>query len=170
MNDSSWFDNSVMVSLRSGWLDVDEFAHDGQSKRFKAILKVWKKVSNRFVDENPFDTMPTVTFFAPPLNDGGRVMQTPPMGIVVYLAPTLEFNSQRDVDHTVAHELAHIALGHHLSDNVQMKEQAEKHEERPAEKAADELAATWGFPRRKRGKLGFVRMIEIYAESIANQA
>ena len=91
------------------------------------------------------------------------------MGVVVYLSPSLEFDSQRDVDHTVAHELAHIFLGHHLLDNAQMKEHAEKHQDRPAEKAADELAATWGFPRRKRGKSGFVKMVEGYAVGIADQ-
>jgi len=114
--------------------------------------------------------MPTVTFFAPSINDAGRVMQTPPVGVVVYLAPTLEFNSQRDVDHTVAHELSHVSLSHHLLDNAQMKEHADMHEDRPAERAADELAAKWGFPRRKRGRSGFVRIVEMHADNIANQA
>lgn len=164
----NWFDDSVMASSRSGWLDRDKFAHDGQSKRFKAILRVWDRVSKRFPDENPFDTMPTVTFFAPFVDWAGRVMRTPPMGVVVYLAPSLEFDSQRDVDHTVAHELGHVSLGHHLLDNTQMKEHAEKHEDRPAEKAADEVAAKWGFPRRKRGKSGFVKIVERYAADIAN--
>lgn len=166
----NWFDNSVTASIGSGWLDRNEFSDAGQSKRFKAILRVWERVSNRFPDENPFDTMPTVTFFAPSANWAGMVMRTQPIGVVVYLSPTLEFNSQRDVDHTVAHELAHVSLGHHQPNNVQMNEHAEKHEDRPAEKAADELAAKWGFPRRKRGKSRFVKMVERYAIGIANQA
>lgn len=170
MKHIDWFENSVMESLRSGWLDRDEFAGDGQSKRFKAILRVWEKVSKRFLDENPFDTMPTVTLFAPFVNWAGMVMQTPPKGIVVYLAPTLEFNSQHNVNHNVAHELAHVSLGHYLLDNMQMKEHAERHEDRPAERAADELAAKWGFPRRRRGKSGFAKMVEGYAVGIADQA
>jgi hypothetical protein len=169
MNHLNWFDNSVTESLRSGWLDRNEFAADWQSKRFKAILRVWEKVSKRFPDENPFDTMPTITFFAPFLDHAGRVMRTPPMGLVVYLSPSLEFDSQRDVDHVVAHELAHVSLGHHLLDNAQMKEHAEKHEDRPAEKAAEELAAKWGFTKRKRGKSGFVKMVEGCAIGIANE-
>jgi hypothetical protein len=63
----------------------------------------------------------------------------------MYLSPMLELESQAKVNFTVAHEFAHIALGHHLPDNQQMTEQAESHEDRPAERAADALAMSWGF-------------------------
>ncbi len=161
-----WFDASIMASIRAGWMDRKEFRHGKyQSKRCKAVLKVWEKVSERFVDTNPFDTMPNVTFFVPSLDIVGQVRDSFPIGVVVYLAPTLEFNSQRDVDHTAAHEIAHVSLGHHLLYNTEGKEKAENYEDWPTEKAADELAAKWGFSKRKRGKPGAMKLVRMYADA-----
>lgn len=70
-------------------------------------------------------------------------------GVVVYLAPTLELDSQRVVDYTIAHELAHVFLGHHRLDNtaLQLQLSVPQYEDRPVEIAADALALKWGFQK-----------------------
>jgi hypothetical protein len=157
MNAFTWFDDSVMASLKSGWLERSDFHKNGQSKRFKAVLKVHEKMARS--ESDPFQTLPTVTFFAPFINHSGEVMRHPFTGVFVYLCPNLEFESQPRVNFVVAHELAHVALGHHHPENEQMKLDAETHEDRPAEKAADELAAQWGFAEPKRRRSRFVQMV-----------
>lgn len=155
----TWFDNSVIASIKSGWTQITFVGR--REKRFDAITRVWQKVSERFPENNPFDTMPTVTFFAPSLNIYGEVMQAQPDGVFVYLSPILECESQRDVDFTVAHELAHVALGHYDEKNIHDASHL-PHEEQPHEIAADATAEEWGFPRRKQGKKVFVKMMESY--------
>lgn len=143
-----------MASIKNGWLIDAHFCE----KRFKAVLHVCGKIFLQDDDaQNVFASMPVVTFYTPSLNTAGQV-KSMVRGVLVYLAPTLEYNSQRDVNFVVAHELAHVFLRHHEKNNQQMKEQAEEYADRPSEKAADALAEKWGFPKRKKGQTDFVKL------------
>src|ERR1700687_4067174 len=79
--------------------------------------------------------------------------------VFVYLSPFLEKKSQREVNYTVAHEFAHVALGHYKPGAMGHPAGAviERHEDAPTEQDADRLTESWGFPcpkpaKRKRGK------------------
>ena len=88
-----------------------------------------------------------VTVFAPANWKFGCCMAMPPA--IIYLAPKLEDLPQAHVDHTVAHEFAHAALGHHLPQEVRSHNEdlPPDYRDLPWEQAADALAASWGFPR-----------------------
>ena len=68
-------------------------------------------------------------------------------GAFIYLAPSLERESQAQVDFTVAHEFAHALLRHHLpgNDSLSKKELKAGYLNWNSEKAADKLAKQWGF-------------------------
>ncbi|MFZ1974745.1 MAG: ImmA/IrrE family metallo-endopeptidase [Candidatus Acidiferrales bacterium] len=166
MNSFTWFENTVNASINEGWMEGDVFGDKVHFKRldaFSHLLAAWHKIERASdYTESPvdFSVLPRIVVFAPRLQDFGYVAmrQVPPGAAVVYLAPTLELNSQRDVNHTVAHEIAHVVLGHWgdaLKSGVGVT-----YENRPVEIAANALAAKWGFPLRKRGKTGVVKMLE----------
>lgn len=132
---------SFCSSSRDGWLL--------RGKRFDAVMNVWFKIAE--LTPCILKGLPPITFYTPALGTLGCVHQYSPTGTVMYLSPTLEFESQRRVDFVVAHEFAHIALGHHKPDNDQVALQsADKSEIASAELQADSLAASWGFKRVKR--------------------
>ena len=72
----------------------------------------------------------------------------------VYLSPTLEFELQVDVDFIVAHELAHLVLGHGR------QRQRDQTEVDADENAADELVCRWGYLRRDRRDSRFLKLLE----------
>ena len=136
----------LVKSRETGWWETAV-----TSKRWKAVTHVYKKLSvfNDYEGVN----IPEVTLFAPELDTMGSAASRhlPSDTAFIYLAPTLEFESQKDVDHTVAHELAHVILGDHIGGYIQ----GVPYNEQPKEIAAKQLAAEWGFPTRKRGTSGF---------------
>lgn len=171
MNMFTWFDATVLASINDGWFAADVLEDAAYSKRLEAfhqLLKGWQKfesASGYTEDAVDFNTLPKMVIFAPQLGHAGFVAarQFPADIILVYLAPTLELCSQRDVTHTVAHEVAHVVLGHY---GVNVKHDADlPYEKQPQEIAANDLAAKWGFPARKRGKTGFAKMVEGAAEA-----
>lgn len=145
-----------MASIHAGWFSSDMIEGKSYSKRLTALGHLYKKL----MDVDLPESLRPIIIFAPPVQHAGHVKQgTPPTGFVfMYLAPTLEFDSQRDVDHIVAHEFAHVLLGHYA--NLQKSVVAGlPHEKQPHEVAADALAAEWGFPRRERGMTGFAKLL-----------
>jgi len=81
--------------------------------------------------------MPNFTIFVPSLNVNSELglVVTPAEGYrCVYLSPFLELYPQSEVDFTVAHEFAHISLGH-----------KGRKTNKSQETAADKLAVSWGF-------------------------
>lgn len=66
-------------------------------------------------------------------------------GAVVYLAARVERESKSDIATVVAHELAHVVLGHYDAKPVMPTDLPEKYKDLPAETAARELAERWGF-------------------------
>lgn len=92
---------------------------------------------------------PLVRIFAP-LALWGEVLALPCNGeVLVYLSPELEQMPQRCVNYVVAHEFAHVALGHYgpgfpYADTLWVAH----HDEKPEEQAADALVVEWGYPAR----------------------
>ena len=101
-NDERWFDFRYQY-IETGWFDYD------RPKTIAAIEKLSKRLP-----EDVQDNLPPLVVFAPsaaklgefkPFRLGDRLL--------LYLSPRLEAKPQSEVDFTVAHEFAHILLGHH---------------------------------------------------------
>jgi len=135
-------DNSLRPSIRSG--------HLRPGKRYDAVERFLRKMDWEILGQ-----LSPITIWAPALTIAGEVLSQGTLlseGALVYLSPCLEFESQRFVDHTVAHEFAHIFLEHHVPGNkdVALAKPELEHDSRPHEIAADNLAAEWGFQRPRR--------------------
>lgn len=143
----TWWKNSVEKSFVAGWLAKSVWKNKN-SRRYVALLKFrnrWRSGKIRVCN------MPErLVIFAPSESEAGHVAVRTLDSIFVYLAPQLEFDSQRDADFAVFHEFSHIELGHLLPTD------SREH----IENQADLKAAEWGFPRRKRGRRIFSRLVE----------
>jgi hypothetical protein len=88
-------------------------------------------------------------FVAPPRGFSGCVGSVP-SGVRwnrwVYLSPTLLVIERSEAQHVIAHEFAHVVLGHPI---FTMSYDREYH--RRAEEEANRLAAEWGFPSLPEG-------------------
>src|SRR5579872_7408971 len=87
-------------------------------KTAKALIRLSERIPDGVVDG-----LPRIVVFAPNPHDHGLcipLMNGDPNGAdaFIYLAPSLERQSQTDVDFTVAHEFAHAALRHHEPKNL----------------------------------------------------
>lgn len=74
--------------------------------------------------------------------------------LLLYLSPRLEAKPQNEVDFTVAHEFAHVSLGHQQpgATRVPPDTVVQSHEDVPSEQDADRLAESWGFALPKVGR------------------
>src|SRR5450759_3565215 len=130
-NAERWIDFRYQY-IETGWFDYD------RSKTIEAM----RKLSERIPDD-VLNDLPPLTVFAPSTALLGHVT---PFGtgdrLFLYLAPKLEGKSQHEVDFTVAHEFAHIVLGHYKPGATTHTAGAvvEKHEDAPTEQDADHLA------------------------------
>lgn len=149
-----WWENSVVKSFQSGWLSRDVFNRKS-SCRFCALREFHRRwlAGKIKVDNVPNE----IVIFAPSESLSGFVRRPPQLSagtVFLYLAPQVEYDSQKDANYYIAHELAHIELGHPdiTPDSAEVL--------RPAcEVAADRLAAEWGFPKRRRGRPLFERLV-----------
>src|SRR6266566_9083152 len=109
----------------TGWFDPND--------RPKTALAMQHLIER--VPDDVFNTL-DVLVFAPSPNIYGQVYPgTLSSKTFIYLAPSLEEQSQQEVDFTVAHEFAHAYLNH---------EQAARNPS-AIEDDADALVETWGF-------------------------
>ncbi|SRR6266566_1749881 len=114
----------------TGWFDPND--------RPKTALAMQHLIER--VPDDVFDTL-DVLVFAPGPHLYGQVYpgilpsKSEQPKTFIYLAPSLEEQSQQDVDFTVAHEFAHVYLNH---------EQAARNPS-AIEDDADALVETWGF-------------------------
>lgn len=126
-------------------------------KTAKALCRLAERIPDSVVND-----LPRIVVFAPNPRDYGLcipLMAGEPNGAdaFVYLAPSLERQSQSDVDFTVAHEFAHAALRHHEPESLMtfsIDEAKKGYLNLNSEVAADELVAAWGYeiPKRRRRK------------------
>jgi hypothetical protein len=116
-----------------------------------ALITAQKKM-----DKASQESLPPMIIFAPSIDVGGMTVRrpVPPEVAFVYLSPTLEYEWQLDVDFIVAHELAHLVVGH--------GRQRQRTDEQVTadENAVDDLVVTWGYSRRKRTDSHFLRLLE----------
>jgi hypothetical protein len=150
---NEFYENSLIPSVRDGWLANDIW----QATRYAAVENIF-----RIVDQEILNSLPPMIIFTPSLNQSSRIYDRELNGRpLIYLAPTLEFDAQGDVDFTFAHEIAHVFLGHRSPGNVKavFNPPEVEYSECPMETSADALAESWGFRRRRRGKTGSQRII-----------
>jgi hypothetical protein len=127
--------------IETGWFDYD------RPKTIEAMRKICERVP-----DDVLDSLPPLTLFAPSSAPLGRVL---PFGSgdgpFVYLAPHLERKSQAEVDFTVAHEFAHVALSHYRAANTATTVPLGvlSHDDAPSEQEADSCAESWGFKKPK---------------------
>jgi hypothetical protein len=142
-NDEQW-ESFRYNYIETGWFDYD---------RYKTIAAM-RKLSER-IPEDVLDNLPPLTVFAPSAVLLGHVL---PHGtgdsLFVYLSPRLESKSQTEVDFTVAHEFAHVVLGHYMpgATNHPPGVVVQGHGDVPSEKDADRLAESWGFKSAQKRK------------------
>ncbi len=120
--------------LETGWFD-----HDDRVKTVEAMRKLSERMPVAV-----YDALPILLVVAPSQHVLGQVYPEPLCGVVVYLSPQLESMVQEEVDFTVAHEFAHVHLGH----------RAMLENPPTLEDDADNLVQAWGFTvpeRRKKG-------------------
>jgi hypothetical protein len=102
----------------------------------------------RLARKMPIKTMkkiPPVRVYAPG-SVLGEVLALPCNGeILLYLDPCLEKMTQCAVNYVVAHEFAHVVLGHY--GNFEHVRKPGLHREQPEEVAADALVVSWGYAR-----------------------
>lgn len=65
---------------------------------------------------------------------------------IIFFQETLYNGPESEMKHTIAHEFAHFILGH------RHPAPQDQEERKRGERATDDLAAKWGFPRIKEGK------------------
>jgi hypothetical protein len=142
-NDERWFDFRYQY-IETGWFDYD---------RYKTI-EAMQKLSKRLPDDVR-DSLPPLVVFAP---SAAKLGEVKPFGLgdrlLLYLSPRLEAKPQSEVDFTVAHEFAHVSLGHHRPDGTTVPSDAivHSHEDVPSEQETDRLAESWGFALPKIGR------------------
>jgi hypothetical protein len=129
---------------------------DVRPKTAKALIKFSERIPDKIVND-----LPRIVVFAPNPDAYGSCLPLMPSdstggGAFIYLAPSLERQSQTEVDFTVAHEFSHAALRHHEPKNLMslsMEEAKKAYLNWNSEVAADQLVAEWGYEiptRRKR--------------------
>ncbi len=156
-----WIKDSLMASINNGFLRA--------GRRLDAV----ERVANRLCDPNRLvrdeqtaeshlllDCTPVTAIVTPHLDHAGLCSEAPNFADAqVYLSPMLEIESQAYVDFVVAHEFAHIVLGHWYPGAVASADPKVAHSRQPHEKAADALARSWGF-HRPRGKNNFQKLCD----------
>jgi hypothetical protein len=130
---------------------------DTRPRTAKALIKLAERIPDDIAND-----LPRIVVFAPNPDDYGSCIPLMPSNssgedAFIYLAPSLERQSQSDVDFTVAHEFAHAALRHHEPENLMtfsIDEAKKGYLEWNSEVAADQLVAEWGYeiPKRRERK------------------
>jgi hypothetical protein len=141
-----WFRDSLLPSINLKWLS--------EGKRYKALTMLY------YVIPDVLNDTPVTAILAP--DSGGLYTSAPAAEIIVYLAPDLEIESQEQVNFTVAHEFAHVALAHSFL--CWNSEQCKRDEKR-----ADQLAAVWGFERPSEPYKITREMLTVYRDYLATQ-
>src|SRR5579862_9181478 len=124
-----WFEQGVTDGIELGWID-----RQGSKKRLNGL-----EIIHRVMPKEMQAALPPLIIFSPSLGTGGLVLRRnpPPEFAFVYLSPTLEHELHINATWAVAHEFAHLALGH---GHYRKRNPAEVAAD---EKAASDLADTW---------------------------
>jgi len=142
----TWWKNSVEKSFTEGWLASTVY-RNRNSRRWISLRSFYSRWLSGKIHAN----LPDFVLYAPSEAEAGSVSNRSLNGIFCYLAPQTEFDSQADADFTLGHEFGHIELKHYLLPAEQRG---------LVEIEANALAEKWGFPKRKKGKRIFSRLVE----------
>jgi hypothetical protein len=138
------------------WCDIDE-----RPKLRKAIDTLVERVPEEVLDELPY-----ILLLAPSPWQLGAAIYAPRMAeddVLIYLSPELEGDlwSQSENDHILAHEIAHVYLGHHQPQNMVMDaaDVSLPYLPFPHEQETDALVKQWGYevPARRKDTRGSIR-------------
>ncbi len=135
-----WYEQAVTGGIEAGWIDKS-----ASTKRLNGLEIVHKKM-----DPDSQAALPPMVICSQSIRIGGLTLQrdTPDGFVFVYLSPTLEHEWHINATFAVAHELAHVVLGH---GKYRLRNKAEADAD---EKAASDLADTW-VPEHSR----FLRLL-----------
>jgi hypothetical protein len=140
---------------KESWDEFLQSCHDfslfnplERPKTFKALKRFWKAASQEEIDR-----LPMLIIYAPSRAIHGEAF---PLVInsfeistfFIYFGPILERKLQREVNSTVAHELAHALLRHGAVGSPRIdssQSPPSRHADTPAEVEADKLVEKWGF-------------------------
>lgn len=145
----NWFDDSLLASAKRKWVT--------EGKRCQALELLYRTIPD------VLDQTPRTAIFAPDADAGGLYTDAPFAGVMVYLSPELELESQEQVNFTVAHEFAHLVLKH--SALCWNRKQSQDDEQ-----AADGLAREWGFERPSQPYKVNKEMLTVYRDYLASRA
>lgn len=124
-----WYEQAVADGVEQGWID-----RPGSRNRLNGLEEVHKKMPKEMQS-----TLPPLIIFSPPLAAGGLTLrrEIPPGYAFIYLSPGLEKEHCINATWAVAHEFAHVVLGH---GHYRLRNQAQVDAD---EKAASDLADSW---------------------------
>jgi hypothetical protein len=124
-----WYERAITDGIEQGWID-----RSGSAKRLNGLEEVHKAMPKEMQA-----ALPPLIIFSPGLRTGGLVLRRdlPPGFAFVYLSPTLEYEFHINATWAVAHEFAHVVLGH---GHYRLRNQAEMDAD---EEAASDLADKW---------------------------
>lgn len=143
----NWFNDSLLASVKRKWVT--------EGKRCQALELLYRTIPD------VLDKIPQTAIFAP--DASGLCTGAPFAELMVYLSPELEIESQEQVNFTVAHEFAHVALKHSpLCWNLEQSKRDEH--------ATDALAKEWGFERPKQPHKVNKEMLTVYRDYLASHA
>lgn len=139
-----WYEQAVAEGVEQGWID-----RTGSSHRLNGLEEVHKAMPKEMQA-----ALPPLIIFSPGLDIGGLVLRRdlPPGFAFVYLSPTLEHELHINATWAVAHEFAHVVLGH---GHYRLRNQAQRDAD---EKAASDLADTW-VPKHNPEQSRFLKLL-----------
>lgn len=127
---------------------------EGQIKTRDALKKAADQIPDSILC-----SLPPLKIFTPPRSDCGVTLMVETTGqafspaqplTLMYISPLMELYPQGEIEFTVAHEFAHVALRHLWSNNSLREVGTFKdstYGDAPSEVAADKLAESWGFSK-----------------------
>src|ERR1700751_718769 len=137
-----WYERAITDGVEQGWIDRSRSA-----KRLNGLEEIHTKMPREMQA-----ALPPLIIFSPSLDTAGVVLrrELPPGFAFMYLSPTLEYEFAIDATWTIAHEFAHVVLGHgHYRPRNQAQRDAD-------EKAASDLADKW-VPKHKPEPIRFLK-------------
>lgn len=114
------------------WRDLKKRIVDPNQFKVKKLINALKRVAPHV----PHHISEDLFIYAPETDVLGAVFTIHLGGNIMYLRNPAPKEPQHEVDFTVAHEFAHLILRH---------PQDGKRSNKRTEKAADDLAKSWGF-------------------------
>jgi hypothetical protein len=126
---SDWIEKAIEESAKRGWLD-----RAGSAKRLNGLDQVRQRRPKELEA-----ALPPLIIFSMSLDCGGATYRRELSldHAFVYLSPTLEKETHLSATWAVAHEMAHVVLGHG-TERLRTKAEFDADEQ-----AASDLAATW---------------------------